>query len=176
VPHVIETATSGRAKCRACSRPIAKGELRFGERLPNPFAEGDMTHWFHPACAAFMRPEPFLEALSATTDPIADRDWLEAEARLGTTHRRLPRAHTVERASSGRAACRSCRQPIAKDSWRISLLYDEEGRFVPSGFIHLGCASTYFETTDLMRRLRHFSPGLTDAEADEIRAGLAQTG
>ena len=32
-----------------------RGELRFGERLPNPFAEGEMTVWFHPLCAAYKR-------------------------------------------------------------------------------------------------------------------------
>ena len=58
--HVLEPAASGRAKCRACQRPIAQGELRFGERLPNPYAEGEMTLWFHPACAGFQRPEAVL--------------------------------------------------------------------------------------------------------------------
>jgi hypothetical protein len=38
--HVFEPAASGRAKCRGCAQPIQRGELRFGERLPNPFAEG----------------------------------------------------------------------------------------------------------------------------------------
>ena len=52
MPHVFEPAPTGRAKCRGCGRAIAKGELRFGERLPNPFAEGEMTLWFHPLCAA----------------------------------------------------------------------------------------------------------------------------
>ena len=56
MPHVIETASSGRAKCRGCGEKIAAGELRFGERLPNPFAEGETTHWFHLECAAFKRP------------------------------------------------------------------------------------------------------------------------
>ena len=40
--HVIEHASSGRAKCRSCDQPIAKGELRFGERQPNAFGEGEM--------------------------------------------------------------------------------------------------------------------------------------
>ena len=31
--HVIEPAASGRAKCRGCGKPIAKNELRLGERL-----------------------------------------------------------------------------------------------------------------------------------------------
>lgn len=170
--HVVERAATGRAKCRVCGSPIPKGDLRFGERLPNPFAEGEMTHWFHPACAACMRPEPFLEALAATAEELADRDWLEHEARLGVAHRRLPRVHAVGRATSGRATCRSCREPIAKGAWRISLLFNEEGRFVPSGFIHVPCAVAYLETADILQRLRYFTPTLTDADVEEIRAEL----
>src|SRR5688500_16765560 len=43
VAHIIEPASSGRAKCRSCDQPIAKGELRFGERQPNAFGDGEMT-------------------------------------------------------------------------------------------------------------------------------------
>lgn len=57
--------------------------------------------------------------------------------------------HTFERAPTGRT-------------------YYEEGRFVPSGFIHAGCATDYFGTADILWRLRHFSPGLSDPETDEI--------
>jgi len=32
----FESATSGRSKCRGCGEVIQRGELRFGERLPNP--------------------------------------------------------------------------------------------------------------------------------------------
>ena len=46
MPHVFEPAPTGRAKCRGCGRPIAQGDLRFGERIPNPFAEGETTLWF----------------------------------------------------------------------------------------------------------------------------------
>ena len=60
--HVFEPASSARSKCRGCGRAIAKGEIRFGERLANPFAEGEMTHWFHPLCAAYKRPEAMHEA------------------------------------------------------------------------------------------------------------------
>ena len=68
VPHVIEHASSGRAKCRGCGRPIAKGELRFGERQPNAFGEGEMTLWFHVTCAAYARPESFLEIAATAGD------------------------------------------------------------------------------------------------------------
>jgi len=68
MPHLLERAPTGRAKCRGCSRAIAAGDWRFGERLPNPYADGEgaeMTHWYHPICAAFKRPEPLVEFLRA---------------------------------------------------------------------------------------------------------------
>jgi len=172
MPHVIEPAASARAKCRGCGRPISVGELRFGERLPNPFAEGEMTLWFHLECAAFRRPEPLLEALSERTEPLEDRDRLEAEARRGIAHRRLPRIAGAERASSGRARCRHCREPIAKDAWRIPLVYFEEGRFTPGGFVHARCARAYFETTDILARVRCFAPGLSEEELGALRPEL----
>src|SRR3989442_2651204 len=107
--HVIESASSGRAKCRGCDERIAAGVLRFGESLPNPFAEGETTHWFHLDCAAFKRPEPFLQTLEALTEPLEDAPRLIEDAKRGLAHRRLPRINGAERASSGRAQCRSCR-------------------------------------------------------------------
>ncbi len=178
MPHLIEKATSARAKCRGCGNRIAAGEWRFGERLPNPFADGEaaeMTHWFHLRCAAFRRPEAVLEVLEAATSDVADRDELVREAKLGAAHQRLPRLSGVERASSGRAACRSCKEPIPKDTWRISLVFYEDGRFTPAGFVHIVCAPAYFETPDLMSRIRYFSPALTDADAAEVQALLGQS-
>ncbi len=174
MPHVLETAPSARAKCRGCGERIAGGELRFGERLPNPFAEGDaeMTHWFHLLCAVYRRPEPVIETLEAVDEAVPNRDDLLREARLGVERHRLPRLSTAERASSGRAACRSCRDPIAKDTWRISLVFHEDGRFTPAGFVHIACAPAYFETPDIMSRVKHFSKALTDAELADIRAQL----
>ena len=173
--HVFEPAASGRAKCRGCSDRIVKNELRFGERLPNPYADGEdaeMTHWFHVPCAAFMRPEPFLEGLAEASPAIDDRERLMREAELGIAHRRLPRVSKAGRAPSGRARCRSCREMIEKDAWRVSLVFYEDGRFAPSGFIHVACAPAYLETTDCLDRLRHFSPELSDGDVEEIRAGL----
>ena len=175
--HIIERAPTGRAMCRGCGGKIAAGERRLGERLPNPYGEddgGEMTRWFHLACAAFKRPEPLLEALAETSEPIEEREMLEREAQLGLTYRRLPRANTIERASTARATCRSCREPIEKGGWRISLVYYEDGRFAPSGFIHARCALPYFETTDILPRLRRFTPSLTDAEATEISSELGR--
>jgi hypothetical protein len=170
--HVIEAAPTGRAKCRGCGGKIDSGALRFGERLPNPFAEGETTHWYHLDCGAFKRPEPFLEALDARTEPTDDAERLRAEAQRGVAQRRLPRINGAERASSGRAQCRSCRNAIEKGSWRISLVFWEEGRFAPSGFVHPACSQAYFETADVLSRVRRFSPKLTEEELGELEREL----
>jgi hypothetical protein len=169
--HVIEPAPSARAKCRGCGQPIDKGTLRLGERLPNPYREGEMTLWFHLACAAYKRPDVYLQALQATSgiDPAAD---LEAAARRGVEHKRVARIDGIQRSPSGRSHCRQCRELIDKGLWRIRLVYYEEGRFQPSGYIHLRCAREYFETTDVLGHIRHFSPDLAARDLEEIRAGL----
>jgi hypothetical protein len=181
MPHVLEPAPSGRAKCRGCGTTIAKGEVRFGEKLPNPFADGEnaeMTHWFHVTCGAYRRPESWLSALAEPdVDPdviaaIPDRAALVEEAELGVAHRRLPRVSSAERASSGRATCRACKTLIDKDSWRVALMFYEDGRFSPSGFVHAGCLVDYCETPRVMPRIRHFSPGLTEADLAEVASSL----
>ena len=172
--NIIEAAKTGRSKCRGCGQLIAAGSDRLGERVPNPFDDegGEKTDWFHLACAAFMRPETFLVTVADTAATIPDRARLENEAKLGVKFRRLPRATKVERAPSGRAACRACKKTIDKDAWRIALMYYEDGRFAASGTIHVSCAPAYLETADVMVRLKHFTPSLTDADVAEIQALL----
>ncbi len=172
MPHVFEPASSGRAKCRGCDQKISKGELRFGERRPNIFGDGEseMTLWFHIMCGAYKRPEPFLEAL--VSEDIENADRLKSIAESGVTHRRVPRVNGAERAPSGRARCRSCKEMIERNAWRIPLVYFQEFRFDPSGFVHATCASEYFETTDLVERIRHFSPELGASDLDDLNAAL----
>lgn len=167
--HVFEPAASGRARCRGCGQAIARGELRFGERLANPFAEGEMTVWFHPLCAAYKRPEPLLEALGETSTEVPERDALERAARTSLAHRRRPRINGAERSPSGQASCRHCRQPIERGSWRIRLAFYEDGRFEPGGFVHPGCREAYFETGEVLEQVLHFSPALSEGERDELR-------
>ena len=160
MPHVFETASSGRSKCRGCGQTIAKGELRFGERLPNPFAEGEVTHWFHPACAAYKRPEPLLETLGGSQPQPPDPDALKGIAHRVLEHRRLQRIDGAERAPGGQAKCRHCKEPIERGAWRIRLVFHEEGQFSPGGFIHLSCRKDYFETPDILEHVLHFSRSL----------------
>lgn len=169
MPHVFEPAASGRARCRGCGQAIARGELRFGERLANPFAEGEMTVWFHPLCAAYKRPETLLEALGETSTEVPERDALERAARTSLAHRRRPRINGAERSPSGQASCRHCRQPIERGSWRLRLAFYEDGRFEPGGFVHPGCRETYFGTGDVLEQVLHFSPALSEGERDELR-------
>ena len=168
MPHVFEPAPTGRAKCRGCGRPIEKGELRFGERIPNPFAEGETTLWFHPMCAAYKRPEAMLETIAQAPARVPEPEALERAARGSSAHRRLPRIDGAERAPTGQAKCRSCREPIARGDWRIRLVIYEEGRFNPAGFVHLACRAGYFESGDILDPLLHFSPDLSDEERVEL--------
>jgi hypothetical protein len=169
VSHVFEPASSGRAKCRGCGQAIPRGELRFGERLPNPFGEGEMTLWFHPPCAAYKRPQPLLQALAETPASVAERQKLERAARSSLAQRRLPRIDGAERAPTGQAKCRSCHEPIARGGWRVRLVFYEEGRFAPGGFVHLDCRNAYFETDDILDQVLHFSSALSAGDRDELR-------
>lgn len=179
--NVIEPASSGRARCRGCGRNINKGTLRFGERLPNPFSEGkEMTHWFHLRCAALKRPEAIAPLISASATaqvpvddlPPAEVNLLKRWAGAGIEHRRVPRIDGASRSPTGRARCRHCRAAIEKDTWRIQLVFYEEGQFNPSGYIHARCAGEYFETRDIIDRIRHFSPELSEADFESLAADV----
>lgn len=171
--HVFEPAASGRAKCRGCSQPIQKGTLRFGERLPNLFGEGEMTLWFHPMCAAYKRPQSLLDGLAQAAESPPDREVLERAARGSLAQRRLPRIDGAERSPTGQARCRHCRELIERASWRIRIVYYEEGRFLPGGFIHLGCREPYFETADILDPLLHFSRELSGDEREELKRAMS---
>ncbi len=175
MPHIFEPASSGRAKCRGCGLGLQKGEIRFGERLPNPFAEGEVTHWFHPACAAYKRPQAVIETIEGGTQEIADRANLERLAREAFVHHRLPRIDGAERSPSGQAKCRHCKEPIEKGAWRIRLVLQEEGNFSPGGFVHLACHRGYFEAGDITAQVLHFSPALDEAEREALRSALAES-
>ena len=174
VPDSIQAAPTGRAKCRGCGNAIAKGELRFGETGQSSFGEGEATSWFHLVCGASMRSEKLLPVLEATSEPVPERDWLAQAARAGIEHPRLQRLTRAERASSGRATCRSCRELIAKGDWRFALQMFEEGRPNSIGTIHASCAEAYFGTRDVLERARRLSPELSADDVAELEKALAE--
>lgn len=164
--HVFERAPSGRSKCRGCGGSIAKDEIRFGERVPNAFGEGEMTLWFHPMCAAYRRPTSVSDTLGQAND--VDVVALEAACELSKQGRRVSRIGAAQRAPSGRARCRSCRELIAKDDWRTPLIFFEDGMFNTSGFAHVACLSQYCEHAEFLPVLLHFAQGLDDGEIAQV--------
>lgn len=173
MPDSIQRAPTGRAKCRGCGSSIAKGELRFGETGPNSYGEGEATTWFHLPCAALMRPDRLQPLLEQPVEALPERDWLAETVHVGLAHPRLSRLVRAERASSGRAHCRSCRELIAKGDWRFALQLFEEGRPTQIGTIHVRCAEAYFGIADVLERARRLTPDLGDADLLDLRTVLS---
>ena len=126
-----------------------------------------MTLWFHPRCAAYKRPEPFLETLEPSDIP--DKALLESLARRSLHHRRLPRIDGAEPSPTSQAKCRHCRTPIERDQWRIRIVFYEEGLFTAGGFIHLDCRADYFETSDILDQVLNFSSDLSTVQVEELK-------
>ena len=174
---VIERAPSGRAKCRACGEAIGKGEERFGEALQSAYGEGESLFWFHLRCAACCRPESLLAVLEqGLASPASSVESAEpaALARDGVAHPRLSRILRAERASSGRARCRHCRELIAQGAWRVALQMFEEGRFNSMGTIHASCAVHYFGVEPTLARLTLPSNQLDETELAEVVADMRE--
>ncbi len=171
--HVFELAASGRSKCRSCNQQIAKDTLRFGEKLPNPFGDGDMTHWHHPGCAAHRRPEPLSEALNEADYPGDDKTELLETARHTSEFHRLQRLGQAEQASSGRARCRACNELIEKDAWRLPLIFFQDDAYNSSGFIHANCLPDYCETPDVWPTVEQFAVGADEDELKDLRQAIA---
>lgn len=175
VPDVIEPAKSGRANCRGCGRAIVRGELRFGESLSNPYADGESVYWFHLVCAACMRPDKLGPLLDNCNQPVADPQWLRQSVSAGLRHGRLPRLLRAERAPSGAARCRHCRERVGKGSWRLALQMFEEGRMQSIGTIHLECAHAYFGTVDIIDRIERLTVNLNSSDLEEIAQRLQES-
>lgn len=173
MPDLIERAASGRAKCRGCKQKLAKDEPRFGEAVPNPFGEGETTHWFCLPCAAEKRPDKLIAALDVCALDIPTADDLRRTAQNGVDHPRLSRLAHAERSPTGRARCRHCREVIDKGALRIALEFTDEGMTTPGGFIHVPCAADYFGTTvGVLPRLRRTSDKLEQSDFLELEQGL----
>ncbi len=172
MPHVIQVAPSGRARCRSCKGLLPKGELRFGEAAAHAFGDGEALHWYHLSCGVERRPEAFLEALGSATDTIPSRDELERLAALGVAHPRWTRVVKAERAPSGRAKCRHCRETIEQGALRLVLEIVEEGRANPVGFVHPSCMRPYAGTIEgLVERVER-AGALPEEDREELGVSL----
>jgi poly(ADP-ribose) polymerase-like protein len=146
MPHRIEPAPSGRAGCRGCKAPIAKGALRFAEEFQNPFSEdgGTAFRYWHLACAAEKLANELGAALAVYGGQVDDRESIEAAVRA---HFR-PDMPYAERAGSGRARCRACDVTIKKGELRVAFERVYESPMGPqkgAAYAHVKCMPRYLE-------------------------------
>jgi len=173
MPSVIEPAKSSRAACRTCKQPIQKGELRLGVEAPNTFGDsGEPSYqWHHLACAAKKKPAQLREALGTFTGEIPGKDELlkaldESSAKAKPTN--YPYA---ELASTGRAKCQECEQPLEKGKLRVAIEREvETGSFMAkgTGYLHARCAKAYTGDPELLEKIKANSKGLGAAELEEL--------
>ena len=150
MPNHIEEAKSGRAACRTCKKPIAKGELRLGVEAANAFGDQPSMHWHHLACAAAKLPKELEEAMKSYSGEVpnrADLDKQIADA-ISKGHVKPGGLPYADRAPTGRARCLQCQQAIAKDSLRVAVEREiEVGMQVQTsaGYLHPACVPAYLE-------------------------------
>jgi len=146
MPHRIEPAPSGRAGCRGCKAPIAKGELRFAEEFQSPYSEDGAPafRYWHLRCAAEKLANEVSTALAAYDAPVEDRGAIEATIAV---HLR-PEMPYAERAGTGRARCRACDVTIKKGELRVAFerVFDSPmGPQKGAAYAHVKCVPAYLE-------------------------------
>jgi poly [ADP-ribose] polymerase 1 len=176
--HMIEEAKSGRAGCRTCRKPIAKGELRFGEEVENQFSDGgETTHrWHHLNCAAGSKTEELRSAL-ATYEGLATEQRAELEKLMAEADAKKPPPYPyADKAPTGRARCQACGESIAKGELRVAFERDiERGMTMAkgAGYLHPKCAAAHMEQTEvthdqLTEALRANTRDLSEAELEKL--------
>ena len=158
--YVIEAARSGRAKCKACRKAIAKDTHRLGVLVEGPFGTGHM--WYHLPCAA-KRIWPKLEeaygmeAWSLAKVPVEGselppleelvRHREEAEKKKAE-RKELP---YVELSPSGRARCKHCDETLEKGAPRVVLgrevEFGQQVRTAPIN-VHPACVAEALQAPD----------------------------
>ncbi|MBK8258067.1 MAG: hypothetical protein IPK82_36055 [Polyangiaceae bacterium] len=180
--HIVETAKSGRARCRTCGEGIAKDALRFGEEVPNAFSEsgGTTFHWHHAQCAAKKKPSQLREALAVYTGDVHNREELEQLIAENELKQRPTTFPFAERSPSARAKCGECRNVIEKGALRVAVQREPDGpslMIMPATprYLHAACArqSLPGATADVLASIKKNSRGLTDADLAELGAALS---
>jgi hypothetical protein len=148
--NVIEEAKSGRASCRTCKKPIAKGELRFGHEVMTQFSSDPTLQWHHLLCAAQKLPVELKGALDAFSGTVPNRNELDqAMAAAVEKGNAKPAGFPhADRAPTGRAKCMQCEEAIEKGSVRIVVEREvDTGSFVTrsAGYMHPKCVAENLE-------------------------------
>jgi len=184
VAHMIEEAKSGRASCRTCKKPIAKGELRLGEEVANAFAAGETTYqWHHLPCAAKKKPIALEEALKGTTLTVPDRAQLETDIAANKKGQKPSSFPYAERAKTSRSTCLQCSESIEKGTLRIAVEREvDTGAFVTTGagYLHGACAPEWIEENapdlakdgDIMAAVAKNSTGLEPGDVEALKIEL----
>jgi hypothetical protein len=148
--NVIEEAKSGRASCRTCKKPIAKGELRLGVETQTQFSDTPSMQWHHVLCAAQKLPAELKEALDAYAGSVPNRAELDqamedAIKKGGAKPGGFP---YVDRAPTGRAKCMQCGELIEKSAFRVAVEREiDTGAMVTrgAGYLHPKCVAENLE-------------------------------
>lgn len=170
---IIEPASTGRASCRYCKEKIEKGELRFGERIPSAFSEGEQTLWYHLRCAGERLPEKLGAALVEYAGEVPAREELERAVENGKLNPKLASVQRVDRAPTARARCQHCHEAIAKGDLRVGIDRDVEGMMPTISYLHVRCAADYLGDAGLRDKLDRVSHTLPP---DDRAALLAELG
>lgn len=183
--NLIEEAKSGRASCRTCRKPIAKGELRLGVETQTQFSDTPSMQWHHLPCAASKLPVELKAALADYPGEVPGRAELEAAMeQAGKKAAARPTGHPyADHAPTGRAKCMQCEQPIEKGSFRVAVERELEiggSATRGTGYLHPGCVAANLENVggsleELIEGLRANSR-LTEAELDGVIADIEQGG
>jgi len=189
--NVIEEAKSGRASCRTCRKPIAKGELRLGVETQTQFSDTPSLQWHHLPCAAGKLPAELRAALAEYPGEVPNRAELDAAMQQADQKTAAkPAGHPyADHAPTGRAKCMECGQPIEKATFRIAVERELEiggNATRGTGYLHPGCVAANLENIggslgaggsleELIEGLRANSR-LTEAELDGVIADIEQGG
>ncbi len=175
----LEVSPSGRAGCRGCKKPVAKGEVRFAESFTLPGAEDVSYRYWHLPCAAVKLGANLKTALDAYEGELPERAAIElaianAPKKAGKD-RPLPHA---DRAPTARAKCIQCGEAIEKASLRIGIQREADAGSFARGpsYLHPPCAIAYVqesgEDVEAWKTTMIANSDLPEGEAAALTAAL----
>jgi hypothetical protein len=168
----IEAAPTGRASCRRCREKIEKGELRFGERIPSAYGEGEQTLWYHLRCAAERLPAKLEVALAAHDGDVPGREELFTVIEGGKQNEKLAAVQKVDHAPTARAHCQHCHEAIPKGELRVGVDRDQEGMMPTISYLHVRCAPAYLGEAGLKDKLLRAGHDLSAEDQAALRKAL----
>ncbi|HEU0032192.1 MAG TPA: hypothetical protein VFQ53_16270 [Kofleriaceae bacterium] len=150
--NVIEEAKSGRASCRTCKKPIAKGELRLGVEQMTQFSDTPSMQWHHLLCAASKLPAELKAALDEFGGDVPNRAELDKamDDAIKSGKAKPGGFPYIDRAPTGRAKCMQCETNIEKNAFRVAVEREvDTGSFVTrgAGYLHPKCVAENLENT-----------------------------